>query len=315
MPSVTLLLPERAQLRGGLLPVIGAALARADRETGEPGTDAQLARHLDILPRGWPVAAVTRQQDVGDAHLGAWLRADPAHVRAELNGARLLGFGDALRLTFEDTAALLPALKPVFGDAGFMLDAPVPSRWYVQLPREAKLPRFTAPQEALGADLFEHLPGSDDASPEARRWRALLTDAQVVLHTHPWNARREAAGKPAINSLWFWGGGVLPDHVATRYAQVCTPDTALAAFARAAGADAQELPPGWLLPHANCLYDLRWISAVEPLQEDWLPPMLSALCDGGVANAVLDCADGLQFQLAAAQRWRFWRRPLSTFAA
>lgn len=315
MPSVTLLLPERAQLRGELLPEIGTALARADRETGEPGTNAQLVRHLDILPRGWPVAAVTRQQDVGDARLDAWLRADPAHVRAELNGARLLGFGDALRLTDEDTAALLPALKPVFGDAGFMLDAPVPSRWYVQLPREAKLPRFTAPQEALGADLFEHLPGSDETSPEARRWRALLTDAQVVLHTHPWNERREAAGKPAINSLWFWGGGVLPDHVATRFEQVCTPDAELAAFARTAGADAQGLPGAWLAPQAECLYDLRAISAIELLQEAWLLPILSALRDGGLASAVLDCADGMRFQLAAAQRWRFLRRPLSTFAA
>ena len=62
-----------------------------------------------------------------------------------------------------------------------------------------------------------------------------LTEAQVVLHTHPWNEQRTAAGKRAINSLWFWGGGELPQAVHTPHAQVRSREALLQALARAAG--------------------------------------------------------------------------------
>ena len=74
----------------------------------------------------------------------AWLRADPAYVRPDINGARLLAYGDALALTQAERDALLRPLQPLFGDAGFPIDAPTPSRWYLRLPREAKLPAFAA---------------------------------------------------------------------------------------------------------------------------------------------------------------------------
>jgi hypothetical protein len=68
---------------------------------------------------------------------------------------------------------LLPALRPLFGDAGFSLDAPHPSRWYLRVPRDSRLPEFATPEEVLGEDLFAHLPQGD----LGRRWRALLTEA------------------------------------------------------------------------------------------------------------------------------------------
>ena len=76
----------------------------------------------------------------------------------------------------------------------------------------AKLPAFAAPDEALGDDLFD---APARQAPEGRRWRALLSEAQVVLHNHPLNAQRVAAGLAPVNSLWFWGAGALPDHVRT----------------------------------------------------------------------------------------------------
>ena len=61
--------------------------------------------------------------------------------------------------------------------------------------REAKLPTMASPEEALGADLFDHLPEGQ----EGLRWRALLSEAQVALHQHPLNAQRQAAGKPPVS--------------------------------------------------------------------------------------------------------------------
>ena len=316
MPAngATLLLPESRWFSGQSMPPgLARALARADRLPDDgPGERLQLLRQFEVLPRGWPIAALTRQADAGDAAGSAWLRADPCWVRPDINGARLLAHGDALQLTQDDVDAFLPALRPVFGDAGFTLDAPLPARWYLRLPREAKLPMFAEPAEALGADIFDYLPGAD-ASTEGRRWRTLLSDVQVMLHNHPWNARRSAAGKAPVNSLWFWGGGTLPDHVATPYRTVVSDDAVLRALSAAANVPPDALPLRFALASGPQLIDQRDARDLAALHENWLQPALLALGRGTLARLRLDCADGIGYALTRGQRWRFWRRPLPTF--
>ncbi len=307
--SATFLLPARMRLGGQpMSPALATALGRADRSGVEAGERAQLLRHFDLLPRGWPVAAITRAFDANDANLGAWLRADPAFVRPDLNGARLLACGDALQLTQADADALLSVLRPLFGDSGMPIDAPRPARWYLRLPREAKLPSMASPDEALGADLFDHLP----EGPEGRRWRALLSEAQVALHQHPLNAQRQAAGKPPVNSLWFWGGGVPPDHVTTSHALVQSNEVTLRALAKAAKIDGIDLTGKLGLAG---LVDLRAVRDLRELDTHWFAPALQRLRMGAMTSLHLDCEDGAQFTLARNQRWRFWRKPLKAFDA
>ncbi len=333
MGQTTLLLTARSRFAGQRLPAdVAQALGRADRlPEREPGESAQWRRHFDLLPRGWPVAALTRQRDAGDAGLSAWLRADPAYVRPDINGVRLLALGEGLALDGEDVAALLPALKPLFGDAGFPIDAPLPQRWYLRLPKEARLPVFAEPGDALGADLFEHLPGIDESDVDergvdggginessrnaGRRWRALLSDAQVVLHNHPWNARRIAAGKLPVNSLWFWGGGMLPDHVASAHQRVYSDDALAQALAAAAQTEVALLPERFMTADTNALFDLRDLRDADALARDWLVPATAALQRGELDRLLLDCADGAGFVLVRGQRWRFWRKPLSAVDA
>jgi hypothetical protein len=297
--TATLLLPGRARFAGQALPASAArVLGRADRlPQGDAGERAQLLRHFDLLPRGWPVAALTRQADAGDAMGSAWLRADPAYVRPDLNGARLLAIGEGLRLEQADADAFLPALRPLFGDAGVPLDAPAPARWYLRMPREATFPAFAEPGEALGADLFEHLP----EGAEGRRWRALLSEAQVVLHNHPRNAERAARGLPPVNSLWFWGGGVLPDRVRSPHGQVRTHDPVLQALAAASKAEGE----------GSVLIDYRALATFDAGFLGWL----DAAARGDVERLVIDFADGSRLAVEPRQRWRFWRRPLQDVAA
>lgn len=306
--SATLLLPPRARFGAQRVsPDTAKALGRADR-TAVQG--AQLARVLDILPRGWPVAAVTRQQDAGDAAGATWLRADPAHVRPELNGARLFAFGDALQLTPADAEAFLPALKPLFGDSGALLDAPTPSRWYLRLPAGARLPHFAAPDDALGADLFDQLPGVASEDPLGRRWRALLSEAQVVLHNHPHNAMRASRGLPPVNSLWFWGAGVLPDHVRSVATCIRSDDDALRAFAALAGVATDPLPARWSASDDAQVIDLRHARDISRVDVDWIAPALADLRARRMDTLALDFDDGTQLRLHHGQRWRVWRRPL-----
>ena len=314
--ATTLLLPGRARFSGQRLPAeLAQWLGRADRDVAGAHQRSQMSRVFDVLPRGWPVAAVTRQREAGDATNAAWLRADPVFVQPDMNGARLMACGPALSLTAEDADALLPGLKPLFGDTGFPIDAGTASHWYLRLPLGAKLPTFTSPDEALGADVFDHLPEGN----EGRRWRALLSEAQVVLHNHPRNAERVARGLPPINSLWFWGAGPLPDHVRCDFSEVCSDDDAVQAFAVMAGVTASPMRARWPSGEATTdrrrVFDLRHARDLAGLQADWFAPLMADMGAALLDAATLDFADGVRITLNARQRWRFWRRPLRALDA
>ncbi|MCR6662273.1 MAG: phosphoglycerate mutase [Luteimonas sp.] len=311
--KATLLLPAARRFgRQSLSPEVARAIGRADRlQDAQEGRCALLSRHFRLVPNHWPVAALTREADAGDAIGAAWMRADPCHVLPDINGARLLAHGESLALSREDVEALLPALRPLFGDAGFPIDAPTPSRWYLRLPVEAKLPAFVEPDDALGTDVFDHLPGS---GPEGRRWRTLLSEAQVVLHNHPWNAQRVAQGKPAINSLWFWGAGVLPDHIDAEHTRYCGNDEIGISLAHAAKILS---PPQsrFEVGEDDAVFDLVASRDLVALQRDWLLPALAALRNGSLSALDIDSEDGVRYALRCGQRWRFWRRPKASFAA
>lgn len=300
--KATLLLPARSRFPGGTLPAqVATALGRAERGEGEPGESAQLRRHFEVQPDAWSAAALTRQVDAGDAAGSLWLRADPANVAPDMQGARLMASAETLRLEPADTAALLPALQPLFAGFGFQLDAPSPSRWYLRLPDDTPLPAFTAPDRALGDDLFEHLPEGDDS----RRWRALLTEAQVVLHQHPWNEQRMAQGRRAVNSLWFWGAGRLPQSVRTGHAQVRSRDALLQGLAAMAGVrvDGDQA--------VDALVDLRQLRSLDQLTRDAIAPLLDAIGRGELRELLLDFEDGARYRIHRGQRWHFWKKPLA----
>ncbi len=300
--KATLLLPARSRFPGGSLPArVASALGRADRSTGDAGESAQLRRHFQALPEDWSAAALTRQVDAGDAAGSLWLRADPANVMPDMQGARLMASAESLRLEPADAAALLPALQPLFAGFGFQLDAPSPSRWYLRLPDDTPLPAFTAPDAALGDDLFEHLPECDNG----RQWRALLTEAQVVLHQHPWNQQRVAQGRRAVNSLWFWGAGRLPQSVRTGHAQVRSRDALLQGLAAMAGVriDGDQT--------VDALVDLRQLRSLEQLTRDAIAPLLDAIGRGELRELQLDFEDGTCYRIHRGQRWHFWKKPLA----
>ena len=304
MAHVAFLLPARERFGGQRLsPQTARALGRADRRDGIAGARAQLRRHFTLIPDHWPLAAVTRQADAGDAAGATWLRADPAHVRAGINGATLLACGDGVGLAPEETAALLQPLRPLFGDAGFPIDAPRPGRWYLRMAREAKPPVFTEPSDALGSDVFEHLPEGD----AGRRWRSLLSEAEVILHNHPLNIRRAAEGRLAVNSLWFWGAGVLPDHVSARRARLQSDDEVARALAHG-GTAVEALPGQYGHADGEVLVDLRALRDLAHIDRDWLQPALQDVASGRLDGLELDLADGHIIGFERRQRWRVWRR-------
>lgn len=313
MAVVTFLLPG-AEAFGAqrLCGPVAAALGRAQAlPRGAAGREAQLRRHFELDSDLWPIAALGRQADAGDAAGSAWLRADPAWVRPDINGARLLACGADLQLTAEDSGALLPALQPVFDESGFRIDAPHPARWYLRLPPGTGFPVSPPPAEAIGTDLAGQL---DDDGPAARRWRALFTEAQIVLHNHPWNQRRSAAGLKPVNSLWLWGGGILPGRIDTRHRSVASAEEELQALAAGTGVQAMAPLEGFSVEATASLVDLRALRDLRAFADRWLEPAMSALREGRLDSLVLDLEDGTGYRFSRGQRWRFWRRARHSLA-
>lgn len=136
----------------------------------------------------------------------------------------------------------------------------------------------------------------------------------MVLHNHPHNATRVAAGRLPVNSLWFWGAGIAPDHVTTRAAAVASDEVLLRALGTAAGAATSARPEGFVVPTRDTLFDLRDIRDLARLQAAWLLPAVGAISSGALVHLDMDFEDGSTVMLERGQRWRFWRRPATALA-
>ena len=284
-------------------------LARGDRLPSSPVGIEQAIRELfEFSGQGFPAAALSRQIDAGDAAGSTWLRADPAHVRADMTTARMLACGE-LGLSTSETAELATALKPLFGDAGFEFDARAPSRWYLRAAIGTELPQCATPDEAMGDDLKLHLP----PGATGKRWRQLYNEAQVILHNHAVNECRVARGAVSVNSLWFWGAGALPDRVRSPLSEVVSESLEIRALAALAGvpvhlrvgegSDAMQKRG----VDADCLIDLGNLRA-DALEDSGLQPLDQAVRDGSCGAVHILFASGERYLYRAPHRYRFWRR-------
>lgn len=325
--KLTLLLPTWSKVSSmSGSSVLPRWLARSDRHADTvPGRDVALRECFEFTGTSLPIAALTRSLDANDDQSAQWLRADPAYVMADAVTLRLLACGN-LDLSSVEVEAFGRVLKPLFGDAGFLLETTRPERWYVQCPREAKLPRFSAPEDALGDDLARHQIEGENA----QRWRGLLNEVQIILTQHPLNTQRAQRGLPPMNSLWFWGAGMLPEWVRTTNTQVFSDDEIIVALARLAKAPCaapmsfdqatQSLTSVPLAASPPCaekkaeetdaslLIDLYLQRDIAALERDWFAPIDNAVVKRKITELQLLFASGERATIKPAHRWRFWRR-------
>jgi hypothetical protein len=133
---------------------------------------------------------------------GYCMHADPIHLRPDRDLLRLF---DArhLGISCAEAQALVAELNAHFSADGLRFSAPVASRWYLHCKHPPALQ--TQPLERV---IGQHVDGLLPSGADAARWASLMNEAQMLLFQSPTNQRREAAGRPAVNGLWTWGGGV-----------------------------------------------------------------------------------------------------------
>jgi len=330
---LTLLVPEliwpepddRLTLGGLSTPGLDWLLAHATRER-LPARPFELALAAACAVHDAALAPL-RLLGEGEeaARSGHWLCADPVHLRFHHERIVLADAG-AFDLARDEADALAAALNGEFGDIGSFHVADA-RRWYLRL--NDAVDHDAAPISAVaGRRVDGELSGG--ARPLAR-W---LNEVQMFLHGQPVNAAREAAGQPAVNSLWLWGGGTLPAPVAP-YTSIHGDPPLAAGLARAAGIPGHGTPAGLaalpadagarplvvldtLLPRVIYEDGEGWRDTLGRLDADWFAPLKNAL--GRRVDRVSLIAPTiygeLRYSIGAGERWKFWKsgKPLADTA-
>jgi len=290
VPQLESLLREAEHLP----PLIGALVRRREPKTLDP----QSPQAEVVTGRSLPAAPLTRRLDHPRDAAGAWLRADPIGLVTDLA---------AVWLRTEDrfeSGRWSAELAELLGEEGLQLELTAPGRGYVRLEAEPEC-RFAPPWTLAGSSLEHCLP----EGPDARRWRRLINDTQVILHQH----RQRSKDADAIpGSLWFWGGGRLPDaaSISPRVCRIVAHDPLLVGLA------------DWLgLPHRGFDGDVdpragelvEWPSRfadsaeanLERLQR-FLRPAWRRLRLGRVRELELAGIETVR-RFSVADAWRVWR--------
>jgi len=307
------------------VPALERLLARANVKTLAAASMDSTLFSLFGLPadadRDLPIAAITRFADGGDPAQGWWLRADPVNLCADLQQV-LLFDARGLGISVEEAHFLVAEFNQTFATDGLFLEAPCPTRWYLRLATDPGL-RTCPLLDAIGRNIHSLLP----TGTSSRRCHALLTEIQMLFHSATVNVEREARGQPLINSVWFWGGGTLPQGTRSPAKGVYAVDPLTRGLARLAGISLSPPPDhadDWRQAstgEAESLAVLEatrfdrvdnalpaWLTHITALERDWFSPCLTML-QGKVLNSLrLYPDDGHVYEITTRHLGRFWRR-------
>lgn len=303
----------------GLLALPDAVLAncgpmKAFARHGKPevfgdGIEAATLRVVELDAPIGALAALGAGVEIGNDYV---LCADPVALVAGHEDVRLLGRIDDL--SEDEVEPLRTRLNAHFASDGIVFETPRADRWIARL-RAAPAIATTPLARARDRPLAPLLPAGNDG----RRWRRWQNEIQMLLHEHPVNAAREAAGRAPVSGIWFWGGGTLATTLDSRlrgddeglhkfvddiklYACRGREGDLVRGVARWSGVEPSPTGAGWN-PIANAHPpDSHVIVALPALQserdlpslvEGWIDPALRALRQGqlGKLRLVADAGE------------------------
>lgn len=262
----------------------------------------------------------------------SWIGADPVHLRPQ--GAELfLSAGRYLDVTPDEAAACIGALNHFFAADGLRFVSLAPDRW-IASGSAGRVEPTVPPSLAHGRSVDALLP----TGPDARQWMQRFNESQMVLHPLPVNEAREACGRRTINSLWFWGDGVMAQPGSRPFVAMHADALEARGLGKASGASVGPAPTELAASLAAartgavlCWSDDgvadaahgdvdAWQAALARLDRDFLAPAERALKAKEIERLeviVPAGRDGFTLTVTPGSLRRFWRRAqrLGTSAA
>jgi hypothetical protein len=310
---------------GARVPALELLLARARTASAESSSvEAWLQEGFGLEDAPVAAGALTLAASGGEPGPHFWARTDPVHLRL-MRDRMIVVPSAAFSLSLAEARSLAEALNRHFAGR-LAIEVVEPARWCARLDAQLAFDA-EAPLAAAGRDADLALRGGGEA---AKRWGALLNEAQMLLHAHPVNREREALGEPLVNSLWLWGAARAPKVPAAHWQSVAADDPVALGLARLAGARPRRLPEdaqAFLAAspqdgrHLVLLDALRvplalgnsaqYRERIDMLEKNWFEPLLAALRRGRVGMLTLHVPDslGASFETIRGDLRRFWRRP------
>jgi hypothetical protein len=269
-------------------------LARADHCAPVKDWRADAFR---VLAPGAPVPAVgpaVLRADRGATEIAWVCVATPVHYVAEMSTVRLPQDG-MLTLSIGGAETLAADFNRVWQGSGIRLTA---SRSSAQLLCTFDRPievHTRDPHDALGLEIEEFLPAGADSG----RLRQLISETEMWLFEHVANQARRDLGLPAINGLWFWGGGAPLAALPMLQGWVAGDDVLFNAI----GSPRHELFASGVIAVESGPGDDRWNEA----ESRWLKAAVEQLKAGRIAQLQLSAEEHC-FTVTARGLRRFWRR-------
>lgn len=310
------------------LPALETLIARGARARLEDASiERWLARVFDLGPNDAPAFAPHALRGEGyEPGTDGWICADPVHLRLQ-SGSVVLADSSQFSITGDEARQMVETLNRNFAAMNFEFVAPAAERWYLRVARAPQL-RTVPTAEVTGRNIARHLPVGD----EQAYWRRVLNEAQMVLHGHPCNERRESSGQLPINSLWLWGPGIFaPPRKNPHYRCIWSDHPLARGLGRSSNIETQPLADSGaalldalartdtgtesshliVLPLAVHTDGPAWRDAVAGLERIWLAPLMAGFRErrlSGIALFAVGTAGGWSTTFTRRDRLKFWRR-------
>jgi len=280
-----------ARCRAALLEQL---LARA--EDWVPVADWRADAFRVIAPQAACMPAVAAAALCADrgAVSAAWVCvATPVHYVAEMTSVRLPADG-MLSLTPAGAETLASDFNRVWKGSGIRMTAARSAQLFCIFDRAFEV-LTRDPEDVLERHIEEFLPTGADSAP----LRQLISETEMWLFEHEVNRARSELGLPAINGLWFWGGGAPIPSLPSVQGWAAGDDLFFNAFSVPRNAESHcGVVAAACVPGSD-----QW----REVESRWLRPAMIKLRAGKIQRLQISAADRC-FTLTARGLRRFWRR-------
>jgi len=252
-----------------------------------------------------------------------YMHADPVHLQADIDSA-LLTPGANLNISDTESNNFCQTLNRHFAVDGLTFLSLENNQWFISTKDEIRL-STTPLVYATGRNINFLLPEGEDSL----RWKQVLTETQMLMHSHELNVARENSGLMSVNSLWFHGSGQLIDLENTGINNLCSNYDVLKGFARHIKCDYLTRPDSVndyidyllngdkgaknvlhlaTLEHLVNYTDVKpWLHQLAQVLDGWIYPLINFANKNNIKLTLYPCNEK-KYQFSKYDILKFWRK-------